>query len=162
MIGSVHVVDCTQAGNSKQAFLLHWRSRFGRPQDDTSKGNLVPRLSSLHSSLEEETLLNAGHVISKFWEPLGYLLLGRGGFVRYLGECNSCYTCHQLLKRLELHTLTSTTHLSPQESYYPIVIVIVPKSGSHIHQGLFLQRGKLSVLSAKMLFDLNTNKQGRN
>ena len=31
--------------------------------------NLVPRLSSLRSSLEEETLVNAGHVASRFWEP---------------------------------------------------------------------------------------------
>ena len=38
----------------------------------------------------EETLVNAGHVASRFWEPHGYLLLERGGFVRYLGECNSC------------------------------------------------------------------------
>ena len=31
--------------------------------------NLIPRLSSIRSSLEEETLVNAGHVAPRFWEP---------------------------------------------------------------------------------------------
>ena len=31
----------------------------------------MPRLSSLCSSLEEETLVNAGHVAPRFWEPAG-------------------------------------------------------------------------------------------
>ena len=31
--------------------------------------NLVPRLSSLRSSLEEQTLVNVAHVTPRFWEP---------------------------------------------------------------------------------------------
>ena len=31
--------------------------------------NLVPRLFFLHSSLKVETLVNAGHVAPRFWEP---------------------------------------------------------------------------------------------
>ena len=30
--------------------------------------NLVPKLSSLRSSLEKDTLVNAGHVVPRFWE----------------------------------------------------------------------------------------------
>ena len=58
--------------------------------------NLVPRLSSLRSSLEEETLVDAGHVAPRFRKPFGYALLVRGGFVGFLGKCNSCYTFHQM------------------------------------------------------------------
>ena len=56
--------------------------------------NLVPRLSSLHSSLE--TLVNAGHVAPRFWGPLRYPLVVRGGFVSYLCKCNCCCTFCQM------------------------------------------------------------------
>ena len=47
--------------------------------------NLVPRLSSLRSSLEEETLVNAGDVAPRFWEPLTWLLQGKvGGIVNVI------------------------------------------------------------------------------
>ena len=65
--------------------------------------NLIPRLSSVRSSLKEETMVNAGHVDPRFWEPLGYLLLGRGGFVRYWVNVNRV-TLVINCKRLELRT----------------------------------------------------------
>ena len=43
----------------------------------------IPRLSFLRFSLEEETLVNAGHVAPRFCEPLRYPLVVRRGFVRY-------------------------------------------------------------------------------
>ena len=48
------------------------------------KSNLVPTISSLRLPLEEETLVNADHVASTFWEPLRYPLLVGGGFIPYL------------------------------------------------------------------------------
>ena len=58
-----------------------------------------PRTQALFSTLLAggETLVNAGHVAPRFWEPRGYRLLGRGGFVRYLRKCKSCHTFHQYL-----------------------------------------------------------------
>jgi hypothetical protein len=58
-----------------------------------------PRTQALFSTLLAggETLVNAGHLAPRFWEPHGYLLLGRGGFVRYLRKCKSCHTFHQYL-----------------------------------------------------------------
>ena len=86
-----------------------WRARL------TFIVNLVPRLSSARSSLEEETLVNAGHVAPRFWEPLGYLLLGRGGsYVIWVKVTRVTLVINR--KRLELHTLTSTTHFLPNIS----------------------------------------------
>ena len=59
------------------------------------QGNLISRLWSVRSSLEEK--INAGHVVPRFSdvvprfsEPFGYLLLVRGAFVRYLAKSNLC------------------------------------------------------------------------
>ena len=50
--------------------------------------NVVPRLSSLRSSLEQDTLVNAGHVAPRFWEPLIWLLLQ---CFTTDGKCNTSY-----------------------------------------------------------------------
>ena len=75
--------------------------------------NLVPRLSSAHSSLGEETLVNAGHMAPRFWKPLGYILLRRGGsYVIWVNVTRVTLVINR--KRLELHALTSTTHFLPK------------------------------------------------
>jgi hypothetical protein len=48
--------------------------------------DIVPRLYSLRSSLEEETLANAGHVAPTFWEPQ-ICPLGGWYFSMYIFEC---------------------------------------------------------------------------
>ena len=91
-------------------------------------------LSALRSTMEEETLVNAGHVARRCGESLiRYQLVVRGGFVRYLCKCNSCYTFHQMQDKIAYI-----------DKYYPPSLrSCLPKSGSNvtsINQGLFLQR----------------------
>ena len=55
---------------------------------DGHKTNLVPRLSSLHSLLKEETLVNAGHVAPRFSEPACeelQVVLVKGLVIKYGG-----------------------------------------------------------------------------
>ena len=75
-------------------FLLgfSWSARLLSSKSGLKRFNLVPLISSLRSSLEEETPVNAGHVALRFWEPLRYQLLFWGGFVRYL--CKISFTLH--------------------------------------------------------------------
>ena len=70
------------------------------------QGNLIPRLSSVRSSLEEK--MNAGHMVPRFSEPFGYLLLVRGAlFVIWIKV-----TCVKLF----FNCKTKTTYIN---KYYP-------------------------------------------
>ena len=59
--------------NQRQFLGHHFRSLKGKiPKHKRwfKIVNLVPRLSFLRSSMEEETLVKASHVAPRFWEPL--------------------------------------------------------------------------------------------
>ena len=76
--------------------------------------NLVPRLSSLRSSLEKETLVvNAGHMAPTYSDIYYYRWEDSYAIWVNVTPVTLVINC----KRLELRTLTSTTHLPPQESY---------------------------------------------
>ena len=85
-------------------------------QNITAIHHLVPRLSSLRSSLEEVTLVNASHVAPSLGSHLHiYYYGGEDSYVIWVNVTR--ITLDINCKRLELHTLKSTTQIPPQESY---------------------------------------------
>ena len=61
--------------------------------------NLIPRLSSIRSSLEEETLVNAGHVAPRLWEPAC-----QGWWLVLVKVCNCNLTFYEKCNKSYIYT----------------------------------------------------------